>query len=289
MRYLWVALPSLLLAVASCGPMSNAESGEFDGQRAYQDILAQCEFGPRPPGSLALQETGNYIIASLTKVGWEVETQEFELRGVPLRNIIARKGTGPVVILGAHYDTRPYADNDAVNKNQSILGANDGASGVAVLLELARVLDIEKTRYQVWLAFFDAEDSGNLNGWPWSVGATHMAETLTVPVEFVVVVDMVGDADQQICREQYSDVALQDRIFRIAADLGYEQYFISKCMLGVIDDHWPFLMKGIPAVDLIDFQYPYWHASQDTADKVSPDSLERVGRTLEVLLEENEK
>lgn len=280
---------ALLLVSSGCRPTSTTGHGKFDGQRAYQDVLAQCEFGPRPPGSLALHETGNYIIAALTKAGWGVETQDFEFRGVSLRNIIAKKGKGPVVILGAHYDTRPYADNDPVNKDQAILGANDGASGVAVLLELARTLDVEETGYQVWLAFFDAEDSGNLDGWPWSVGATHMAETLTVSVEFVVVVDMVGDADQQICREQYSDVALQDRIFRIAADLGYEQYFTPTCMLGVIDDHWPFLMKGIPAVDLIDFQYPYWHTSQDTADKVSPASLERVGQTLEVLLEGNEK
>lgn len=264
-----------------------AETLDFDGERAYEYVLAQEALGPRPTGSEAGWATGDFIIEALDDGKWTVETQEFVFRGVQGRNIIARAGRGPVIILGAHYDTRPVADHDPdeTRRQQPILGANDGASGVAVLLELARALDVDRLQAEVWLAFFDAEDRGRLDGWPFSVGARHMAQSLVVRPEAVVVVDMIGDADQNIHYEVNSDPALSQEIWGVAGALGFEEFLIPTEKYAIIDDHTPFLEQGIPAVDMIDFDYPYWHTLADTADKVSGDSLARVGLTLEAWLE----
>jgi Zn-dependent M28 family amino/carboxypeptidase len=257
----------------------------FDGQRAYQHALAQCEQGPRPSGSEAGWATGDYIIQQLEKAGWKVTTQEFDYRGVKIRNILGQQGEGPPMILGAHYDTRRLADQDPHDPGQPVPGGNDGASGVAVLLELAHTLNPKMLHNEVWIAFFDAEDNGGLDGWPWSVGATYMAEHLTIRPEAVIVVDMVGDADQQLYQERNSNRALVEQIWTLAAHLGYDEQFIPRYKWSMTDDHTPFLQHGIPAVDIIDFDYPYWHTVEDTCDKVSPESLERVGRVLEEWLE----
>jgi Zn-dependent M28 family amino/carboxypeptidase len=259
-------------------------------------VLAQTEIGPRPTGSDAGWATGDYISAELNKAGWSTESQEFIFKGVRGRNLIGRKIVGleaqlskEVIIVGTHYDTRPAADfdPDPTRRNSWIDGANDGASGVAVLLELARVLDTDQLDREVWLIFFDAEDRGRLGGWPFSVGARHLAEQLNVHPQSVVIVDMVGDADQNIYFERNSTKALNREIWATAAELGYADFFIPQVRHFVIDDHIPFLERAIPAVDIIDFNYPYWHTVEDTLDKVVPESLERVGRTLEVWLEKN--
>jgi glutaminyl-peptide cyclotransferase len=268
-------------------PPTVSEALQFEGEQAYQYVLAQEAFGPRPTGSEAGWATGDYIIQQLERLGWTVETQEFMFQGVRGRNIIGKAGQGPLVIIGAHYDTRPVADHDPdpANREQPILGANDGGSGVAVLLELARVLDRETLDRQVWLAFFDAEDRGRLDGWPFSVGAREMAQNLVIRPQAVAVVDMVGDADQNIYYERNSDPELSAELWAIAADLGYSDNIIPQPKHTIIDDHLPFVEQGIPSVDIIDFDYPYWHTLEDTADKVSPISLERVGRMLEVWLQ----
>jgi glutaminyl-peptide cyclotransferase len=265
------------------GPPAPLEKRSFDGGRAYQYALDQCEIGPRPPGSDAGWATGEYILAKLKNLGWQTKTQEFEYRGVSLRNIIGKRGSGPVVILGAHYDTRPVADRDPQHADQPIVGGNDGASGVAVLLELADVLAQHELENEVWLAFFDAEDSGRLEGWPFAVGSAYMAENLTVRPECVIVVDMVGDRDQKLYYEGNSDPALRERLWAIAADLGYRQ-FVPEVGYTLVDDHVPFVNGGIPAVDIIDFRYHYWHTVQDTCDKIGAGSLERVGRVLEAFV-----
>jgi Zn-dependent M28 family amino/carboxypeptidase len=261
--------------------------GRFDGQTAYRHVLAQVAIGPRETGSQGGVRTGDYIIAKLKDAGWQVEIQEFTYQGVSARNIIGRAGQGPVGIVGAHYDTRRRADNDPdpARRNEPVPGANDGASGVAVLLELARALNKPKLSREVWLVFFDTEDNGRLDGWEFIVGSRYMAEHLAVTPEFVIVADMIGDADQQIYKERNSTPALQDQIWQIAAQLGYSAYFVPDYKWSMIDDHTPFLQRGIPALDVIDFDYPYWHTTQDTADKVSPASLERVGRVLQTFLE----
>jgi Zn-dependent M28 family amino/carboxypeptidase len=268
-------------------PTPTPVMAQFDGEAAYQHVLAQVELGPRPTGSQANLEVGNYIVEKLVQTGWQVESQEFTYRDVAARNIVGRAGAGPVAVIGAHYDTRLRADNDPDHgrRGEPVLGANDGASGVAVLLELARVLDKSRLSHEVWLAFFDAEDNGRLDGWEFAVGARHMAENLEVIPEWVIVVDMIGDADQQIYQERNSTPALRDEIWAIAARLGYGDYFIPELRWSMLDDHTPFLQRGIPALLIIDFDYPHWHTVEDTADKVGPQSLERVGRVLQVFLE----
>jgi glutaminyl-peptide cyclotransferase len=265
------------------GQEGSTESRSFDGERAYQYALDQCEIGPRPPGTEAGWATGDYIITQLEDSGWQVDTEEFEYRGVKLRNIVGKLGQGPLVVLGAHYDTRPVADRDREHANQPIMGGNDGASGVAVLLELAEVLAQRELEHEVWLAFFDGEDSGNLQGWPFCVGSSYMAEHLPVEPAYVIVVDMVGDTRQELYYEGNSDPALRDRLWDIAAELGYEE-FVREVRHSLVDDHLPFVNAGIPAVDIIDFDYPYWHTVEDTCDKLSGESLERVGRVLQEFL-----
>jgi len=287
---LLLAILLLAILLAACST-PEPEPLVFDGQAAYAHVLAQCDLGFRPTGSEAGWATGDYIIAQLEEQGWTVETEEFTYRDTPVRNVVGRSSTrsdqgvgeGPVIVLGAHYDTRRSADEE--DASVPVMGANDGASGVAVLLELARTLDRDKLQHQVWLAFFDAEDNGRLDGWEWCVGSSYMAEHLEAMPEAVVVVDMIGDADQQIYLERNSDAPLQAQLWEIAATLSYSDTFISEYRWAMYDDHVPFAQRGIPAVDVIDFDYPYWHTMQDTPDKVSPESLERVGRVLEVWLE----
>jgi hypothetical protein len=268
-------------------PTPTSEVEEFSGSSAMSFVRDQLAFGPRSTGSEGGRKTADYIVRRLREFGWNAEIQEFTYRGVVGRNIIAKAGAGPVALIGAHYDTRRRADRDSDPKRQEqpVLGANDGASGVAVLLELARTLDTAKLSNEVWLAFFDAEDNGGLDGWEFIVGSEHMAAHLTTAPEMVVIVDMIGDTDQNIHKERNSTPELQDRIWAIAASLGYGDQFIPEYKWSMTDDHTPFLRRGYTAVDIIDFDYPAWHTAQDTIDKVSSTSLERVGKVLQVLLE----
>lgn len=258
----------------------------FDGDQAYLRVLEQCDFGARPTGSDSNRLVGDYVIAMVKELGWSASVQEFTYRGVPGRNIVARKGRGPLVILGAHYDTRPFADRDPPEtQDQHIVGANDGGSGVAVLLELARVLDMDRVPYEVRLLFFDAEDRGRLDGWPYAVGAEEYAKAIDRAPKYVIVVDMVGDDDQAFYWDGNSDPELNAQIWDLAARLGYDQVFIPEVRWNMIDDHLPFVQRGWKAIDIIDFEYPYWHTTQDTVDKVSAESLGRIGHVLEVFLE----
>jgi len=245
-------------------------------------------FGPRWPGSPGHAIAGDYIVSQLESEGWTVEEQPFTYLDLPGRNIIARQneGAGPVIILGAHYDSRRIADQTP-GSSEPVPGAVDGASGVAVLLELARTVDLGEIEHEIWLAFFDVEDqgSGGMPGFSYIVGSTYMAGQLDIMPQAMVLVDMIGDADQQLYYEGNSDPVLRAILWRIAADLGYGDYFIPEQRHVMLDDHIPFVNKGIPSVDIIDFDYPYWHTIEDTADKASPESLERVGRTLEEWLE----
>jgi Zn-dependent M28 family amino/carboxypeptidase len=252
----------------------------FNGQRAYQDVLTQVAFGARIPDSQAHAQTIAYIQEELQKAGWQAEVQETQWRGFSVQNIIAsRTDESPRVILGAHYDSRILADQDpGPGRNEPVPGANDGASGVAVLLELARTLPSDSV--PAWLVFFDAEDDGGLDGRDWIMGSRAFVATLTFRPRAVIIVDMVGDADLNLYIERNSDAALSAEIWAQAARLGYKQQFIQTAKYSMLDDHTPFLEAGIPAVDIIDFDYPYWHTAADTPDKVSPKSLQIVGETL---------
>ena len=282
-----IAVVLVSILVWQLGSFAPSQNVTFDGERAYRHVIAQMEFGPRIPGTEGNRKAGDYIAEQLKQTGWAVEFQEFGYMNTPIRNIIGRANPekGPIIILGAHYDTRRWADQDPAQSTEPVPGANDGASGVAVLLELARVLDLSKVHHEIWLVFFDAEDNGYIERWNWLVGSTYMAETLRVQPEAMILLDMIGDSDQQIYYEVNSDHALSERIWSVAAQLGYGDRFIPQARWQMIDDHIPFAHRGIPAIDIIDFDYPYWHTINDTTDKVSPDSLERVGRTLQMFLE----
>lgn len=256
-------------------------SVSFDGSRAYADVQTQVAFGPRTPGSEGHARVREWMRAELESAGWEVDIHQTERMGHPIYNVIAKRGgDSPQVILGAHYDTRFFADHDPDPslRNQPVPGANDGASGVAVLIELARTLP--KDTAPVWLVFFDAEDNGRIEGWDWILGSSAFVEEITVRPRVVVVVDMVGDADLNIHFERNSDQTLRAEIWEAAERLGYGDAFITSEKYSILDDHTPFLSIGIPSVLIIDFDYPYWHTTQDTVDKVSPESLRAVGDTL---------
>lgn len=271
------------LTLTSC---QHAVQTDFDASRAFADVEHQVSLGARVPGSLAHQQVQEYIQSELEEAGWSAEIQQAEMMGHPISNIIGKKGEGePWIILGAHYDSRLVADKDPdpAKRNLPVPGANDGASGVAILLELARTLpDLDM---EIWLVFFDAEDNGNIPGWDWILGSNAFVQQLTRAPEAVIILDMLGDADLNIHYERNSDPVLSAQIWQKAAELGYEKYFIPTPKYSILDDHTPFLNAGIPAVDIIDFDYTYYHTIEDTPDKVSADSLKTVGDTVRAWLE----
>ncbi len=275
-----VFLGALILLIVILTPPEKPR--EFNADRAYRDVVTQVDMGPRVPGSDAHARFRSWLVKDLKRSGWRVETQsEIEL-GHNLYNIIAKRGSGrPWIILAAHYDSRYLADHDSQpdRQLQPVPGANDGASGVAVLLELARILPRHLSG-QVWLVFFDGEDQGNIEGWDWILGSSAFVRDLRRYPDKMVLIDMIGDRNLQVFYERNSDIDLSEDIWQTADKLGYGEVFIPLPKYQILDDHIPFQNAGIPAVDIIDFDYSYWHTSQDTANKVAPESLEIIGRTL---------
>lgn len=281
-----LALIGIILGVSLFLSSIRSANQTFDGDRAFHDVEYQVSLGARTPGSQAHRQAQSWIINELEKAGWETTTQNLEYMGQPIRNIIASRGSGrPWVILGAHYDSRFLADQDPKIENRAlpVPGANDGASGVAVLLELARTLP-QKPPLKISLVFFDAEDNGRIPGWEWIMGSTAFVNSLEDKPDMAVILDMVGDADLNLHFERNSDPNISEEIWQIAQDLGYGDSFIPSVKYSILDDHTPFLQAGIPAVDVIDFDYPYWHTIEDTPDKVSPESLKAVGDTIRAWL-----
>lgn len=253
----------------------------FDGERALKDVIAQVDFGPRIPDSDAHAEVIKYIQSELAAAGWESSVKEQQFGGQTAFNILAtRSEEKPIILLGAHYDSRLHADNDPDSGNHTVPvpAANDGASGVAVLLELARTLPTDST--PTALLFIDIEDNGRIPGWDWILGSRAFAASLSDLPKAFVLVDMIGDKDLNIYMEKNSDPGLTRQIWDTAKTLGYASAFIPEEKYRVIDDHVPFIEKGIRSVDIIDLDYRYWHTVQDTPDKVSAESLQKVGDTL---------
>lgn len=262
----------------------------FDGERALRDVEYQVALGPRVPGSVAHSQILDWIKGQLEQSGWETQIQEAQVMGHSISNVVGQlEGGGQWIVLGAHFDSRLLADRDPVIENRAkpVPGANDGASGVAVLLELARIwpnnrleLNGNQDAPDIWLVFFDAEDNGDILGWDWILGSRAFVSQLSNQPDAVVIIDMIGDANLNIYKEKHSTPGLVEEIWGQADDLGYGMYFLSEYKYRILDDHIPFLEAGIPAVDLIDFDYPYWHTLADTPDKVSASSLNIVGSTL---------
>jgi hypothetical protein len=286
------------------GVAGGAEPGDgvgFSGSRAMELVVAQCELGPRIPGTAGNRRLREMIVTMARDNDLEAHVLCFEAtdpmsgKAVLLCNVVVSAGPagGDRLWLGAHYDTRPVSDldDDPDLRSAPLVGANDGASGVAVLLHLIEILGDRKPAQGVDLLFFDGEDSG-LAGSPdgFCLGSRRLAATCRDfgnPLSRgtprgVIILDMVGDRDLSIPMEAYSMVnapAWTDAVFDRAAALGLEA-FVPEPGPAVYDDHVPFLQQGIPAVDLIDFDYPAWHTTGDTPDKCSAGSLAQTGRLL---------
>ncbi|MFQ5601336.1 MAG: M28 family peptidase [Candidatus Krumholzibacteriia bacterium] len=303
----WRLWRGVLAAGACCaGVVGGCSRGiepppEPDGMRAFGYLEEQVAFGPRVPGSAAAERCRHYLLEELRRHTRHVETQEFEIAdpygadSLQLVNLIARfrPEHRHRVLLAAHYDSRPRADQDSgAARERPVPGANDGASGVAVLLEVARALEAWDPGIGVDVVFFDGEDYGR-EGDPehYLLGSKHYARTIPAagsdPSGFyrpraVVLLDMVGDRDLRIPMEGYSlrtSPALTRLVFAVAESL-QAPGFAAEPGPPVYDDHVPFLERGIPAVDLIDFDYPAWHTERDVPERCSPQSLESVARVV---------
>jgi hypothetical protein len=268
---------------------------EFSGKNAYDYLVKQCDFGPRNPGSAGHRLCRDYLITTLQQFADKVSTQPFILSyGSPPKqakctNIIARfqPEKSSRILLCAHWDTRPWADKDPDPKNRDkpILGANDGASGVAVLLEIAKIIHNNKPKMGIDIVLFDGEDAGvGGSSKDWIQGSSFFAKNLGPKDRplFGILIDMIGDADLDVYKEANSwryARPVVEKIWKKAAELNISN-FKPEVKYSVLDDHIPLLEAGIPCVDLIDFDYKYWHTIEDTQDKCSSKSLGNIGRLL---------
>jgi glutaminyl-peptide cyclotransferase len=282
--------------------LTNCQTNDikFDGNSAFHWLEQQCEFGPRNPGSVGYIDCKEFLIKSLDNFSDTVFTQNFkntelrENKTYDLSNIIAefKVNSEKHILLGAHWDTRPWADRDLDISNYftPIIGANDGASGVAVLMELAKMFDKHPPPINITLVLFDGEDMGveGVNN-SWAKGSQYFAKNLPIPKpDFGIIVDMIGDSNLEIPIERNS--------YRVAPELVNELWdladklklsaFQNKLGYDIYDDHIPLWeIAEIPAIDLIDFNYPnqrinYWHTLNDVPQNCSSESLEQVGQLL---------
>jgi Zn-dependent M28 family amino/carboxypeptidase len=254
---------------------------KFDGERALEDVKTQVAFGPRIPGSDAHAKILGWMRSELEAAGWQVQIQQSQAMGHPIQNLVAyRTLEPPQILLGAHYDSRLWADRDPnpAKQHQPVPGADDGASGVAILLGLAHTLP--KNSVPVWLVFFDVEDNGDIPGWDWLLGSKAFAANMTEKPKEMILVDMVGGDNLSLPIEGNSTPTLSNSIWQTAAGMGYKDIFTTQTKYDIEDDHIPLLRAGIPSVDIIDIDYPYWHTTSDTPDHVSARSLQIVGEVL---------
>lgn len=290
-----------------------APADSFSADTAYALVVAQTDMGPRTPGSEAGARCAGWIASRLRAAGADtVEMQRGSMRRwdgqlLPVCNVLASFNSGAPrrVLLVAHYDTRPWADMEAdpARRMQPIPGANDGASGVAVILEIARCIGRTAPRAGVDVLLVDAEDSGyseeiepglNPGNDTWCLGTQMWAERDPyaggVKPAYAILLDMVGGAGAQFHREQFSDVAaarVVDKIWAEAAALGYGSTFVNSRGGAVVDDHIYVNRAGIPAADIIENMNPAtgtfpptWHTHDDNAANIDRTTLERVGKTV---------
>ncbi|MBK8046607.1 MAG: M28 family peptidase [Anaerolineales bacterium] len=272
----------------------------FSGARALDTAKTIVEFGPRVTGTGSNAQTGDWLITQLRTLGWDVVIQPFAVReGVEGRNIIAvqsnTKPGAPVILLTTPYDTRLAADADADpnNRQRSGPGANEAASGAAVLLELARVLGVQSTGHTICLAFFDAEQNGGLPGWDANMGSTVFVRGLPASVprcaspQVVVSLDQVGAPGQVFPQTEGADLDFQASIWQTAANLDYEATFTST-LTSTTDPagvQAAFAAEKIPTVTISGTGFPLLHTMQDTVDRLSAETLQAAGMTLETWLE----
>lgn len=289
------AQPPFMSAVAGNAPASAdeaplpAKTDGFDGKRAYEQVVKQVSFGPRPAGSPALAKLQEYLEAELKSYGCSADTDSFSADTpagrLSMKNLLvkipAAKKDAQIILLGTHYDTKRLED---------FVGADDGGSSTGVMLELARVLCAQKQpgKYAVWIAFFDGEEAVNRD---WKdpdnrYGSRQMAARLSASgdlkqVKVFLLADLVGSKRLRLMRESNSTKSFADVVWKTGQRLGYKDVFVDQ-QTEISDDHLSFLSRGVPSVDVIDLETSasYWHTPQDTLDKVSPRSLAIVGHTL---------
>jgi hypothetical protein len=270
----------------------------FSGDRALSYVEKQLEFGDRSTGSPSNIRAGDWLIEELRLLGWDVVVQPFVApNDLPARNIIAIRSVTPTPartgMLVTHYDTRMFADRDADPDNhiQPTMGANAGGSGTAVLLELARTLDVAMTGHTICLVFLDAEANDAIEGWPDTVGSSHLVQRLDADIarcrapRFGIYLDMVGGQNQRLFAETTSFPLLTRNVWEVAAELGYGNSFINEPTWSVEDAHTRLRDIEIPAITISEHNYPHRATMEDTFQQLSAETLGQVGTTLKTWLE----
>jgi glutaminyl-peptide cyclotransferase len=286
----------ILVLTQSPRPEPGARSPEpskFDSSRAWEHLRRQVAIGPRPAGSAALAECRRYIIAELKAAGIEAREQAFDaqtpLGRVGMVNVIATipGARRDRIVLASHYDTKLF-------KQFRFVGASDGASSTAALLELGRTLQGRKNEFTIELLFLDGEEAvlewrepDHTYGSRYYVEAAKKAGTLA-GIKALILLDMIGDRNLTVRRDTNSTPWLNDIVWASAARLGHRTAFLND-VTTVEDDHVPFLRAGVPSVDIIDLDYAPWHTAQDDLDHVSARSLQVVGDVVLDALPEIEK
>jgi glutaminyl-peptide cyclotransferase len=304
-----IKLPAAMAAfgmLAACAGAVGEERGGFSGSRAMEHLEAVCDLGPRPSGSEAMRKQRSMLAAHFRGLGGRVSGQAFQIRDrrtgqpVHMENLIVNWHPDRTerILVGAHYDTRPFPDRDPVDPQGTFIGANDGASGVALLMELGRFMpDLEGPG--VDFVLFDAEEYVVGPRDPYFLGSTYFARGYATDrragdgptYRCGVIVDMVADRDLMIWQEvkslSWPDTRpVVESIWDVAARLGVRQ-FVPRPRHEIEDDHVPLRMIGrIPTCDIIDFDFPAWHTTRDLPAECSAESLEAVGRVLLAWLRE---
>jgi len=290
----------------AAGPASRLRLADipFDGQRAYDYLKKICELGPRPSGSQRMDAQRQLLTTHFERLGAKVVRQEFRAvhpldgSAVEMVNLIVQwhPERKERILLGAHYDTRPFPDRDPARPRGVFVGASDGASGVALLMELGRKMPDLGGKYGVDFVLFDGEELVFAERGPYCLGSKHFAERYAAePPAYRyrqgAVLDMIGDADLQLYEEvnsmQWPETrAVVEAIWSTARKLGVRE-FIPRPGYAISDDHLPLCtIAKIPVCDVIDFDYPHWHTEADTADKCSALSLAKVGWVMHEWLKE---
>lgn len=321
MKNICTLLLSVILVAASITACSSAKRGSSDpseqsatdstataailfcADSAFSYVKAQCDFGPRVPGTDAHRRCGDYLAAHMEACGANVINQRttltaFDGTRLPARNIIAEfaPDSSRRILLLAHWDCRPWADSDPDpgRRNEPVMGANDAASGVAVLMELARVFAVDAPPVGVDLLLVDAEDWGTSNNEEsWALGTQYWVKNphrKGYRPQFGILLDMVGAAGAQFAKEYFSMAyapSVISDVWTAALKSGYGNYFVASRGGGVTDDHIFVNAAGIPCIDIIDYRtdaesgfFPGWHTTADTPDCIDPSTLKAVGQTL---------
>ena len=277
-----------LLVFATLVFTLGAAAADFSGPSAMEFTRRAVGFGPRPSGSEANRQLQAYILSQLKTCKCDVSEDNFTANGprgpVPMKNILAKfpGRTGRAIVIAGHYDTKLFP-------GRRFVGASDGGSSTGLLLELTRILAGKTRADDVVLVWFDGEEAfGEWTDTDKLWGSRHLAakwenDSTLQRVKALINVDMIGDKQLNIQRVSSGDRALNALVWRTAAELGYAANFVNE-EIEIDDDHRPFLDRGAPAIDLIDFDYAPWHTDDDTLDKLSAQSLEAVGRVLEAIL-----